>query len=202
MTALRTSSILSLLMTLAFVAAIPLDFYQPRRYNISNKDLDYAYAGRCQSSGCDRNRVCKKPLGGAGFFRVNDFKNGVVKYLRGAKKCAKKCQNRVDVNGTSVCDSFNYIFNTTGTNCILYTGVPNRVLGGRPGSTRIDYTNQYCYTNVLWNCVSTCDVCPPGTGPFCGFECGDDPCYSCSCRGPGTAADDAANCPALSCAPV
>lgn len=181
-----------------------LDLYQPRRFDIDNVDKDYAYAGKCVLSGCTRppNRVCSGPLIGRGSFRVDDIdEDGDSEYIKGVENCAKKCRDKgLEDDGTSACESFNYVYNRTETssNCYLYKRFPNKVIGNRPGSTRVDYTNHYCYTSKLWRCVSDCDTCPPGTGPRCPAEC-QDPCFSCTCRGPGSASEDPANCPALSC---
>ena len=86
-------------------------------------------------------------------------------YQKGVEGCAQLCLDEgLEEDGKARrCESFNYIYGRTDrSNCSLYKGFPNGVLGARPGSTRVDFTSYYCYTAKIWNCVGDCGTCPPG----------------------------------------
>jgi len=119
--------------------------------------------GRCYSTGCSSGKTCPKFcygfIGSLAFLEV-DADNGV-------ENCAEACASygkkeglpeniaawspRDQYQGEFICNSFDYRPTKT-TNCYLHTNPARGTQGSRPGSTRVDYTEYFCYTrNGLGN---------------------------------------------------
>ena len=159
-------NILASLMVVSFTSAGWTDLFDPLFRTLDyDEEFDYVKPGRCRLYGCTRppDRVCKGPLQilrPIGEVEDKNKKNE-PKWKKGVKNCAKLCKEQGELSdGNFACDSFNYIYNkTSSSNCVLYKGFPDGVLGSRPGSTRIDYSGNYCYTREERRCVGS--NCPP-----------------------------------------
>jgi len=145
-------TVFAFLTLIGLASAVTFDVFYARRRSDSSDKFDGAEPGKCSLSGCTRgpDRVCRGPLSTLFPVReVNDRKGKSFK--RGARNCAKLCRAEGKLeDGTNACESFNYIpverNSQEKSDCILYKGFPNNVLGNRAGSTRVDFTGYYCYT--------------------------------------------------------
>lgn len=114
--------------------------------------------GRCYNSGCTSGRTCAKycypSVGNLASLEVDD--NNGEDFNLGVKNCADACAgygekknrdgSRDDLfEGKFVCNSFDYRPKKT-TNCYLHDKPAQNTQGNRAGSTRVDYTEYYCYT--------------------------------------------------------
>jgi len=157
-------NILTILMAVSFTSAAWTDLFYPLFRNLDwDEEFDYVKPGKCSLSGCDRNKVCSGPLITLFPTRSVDDLNrrNMPVWKKGVRNCARLCRNEGELDdGTFACESFNYLYNeTSSANCKLYKRQPNNVIGTRRSSTRIDFTNYYCYTREERRCSGT--NCPP-----------------------------------------
>ena len=157
-------NILTILMAVSFTSAAWTDLFDPLFRTLDygppdyDEEFDYVKRGKCSLSGCTRppNRVCRNPIITLFPTRtVNDLNSrNVAKWKKGVKYCARLCRDEGELDdGTFACESFNYRYNKTSSgNCILYKRFPNNVIGTRRSSTRVDFTNYYCYTREERSC--------------------------------------------------
>jgi len=123
----------------------------------------YGNGGRCYSTGCSSGKTCPKFcygfIGTLEFLQVDD--NGGEDFDLGVKNCAEACAGygkkeglpeneaawspRDQYQGEFVCNSFDYR-PTKDTNCYLHQNPARGTQGSNPGSTRVDYTQDYCFT--------------------------------------------------------
>jgi len=146
----------------------------------------YSYGGRCYNTGCTSGRTCPKfcyPFVGTLEFKVVADING-TDVGSGVEKCAKACANygkkeglpenkaewsRMDeYQGEFVCNSFDYRpFQEN--NCLLHPNPSKGTQGGRPGSTRSDFTGYNCFSRISTQENSIgglpCNTVPPTVEP-------------------------------------
>lgn len=153
-------SVLFLTLLISSSVADENDFRPKRiaKYSRYESDkFDDVVGGKCSASGCTSGktqpRFCYPPISVKQSLQVEDetFEDGV-------NNCAQACKNLglkenetewESYPGKYECNSFDYR-PTKETNCLLYGNPPTTVLGTRPGSTRVDFTEYYCYQRDMY----------------------------------------------------
>jgi len=160
-------TVFTALTMMGLVAGDALDDFQAKGNN-----------GRCYATGCSSGKTCPKFcygfVGTLESLAVDDDDGEDPD--KGVRNCAEACAGygkkegfpeneaawspRDQYQGEFVCNSFDYRPKKT-NNCDLHQNPAKSTQGSRPGSTRIDYTEYYCFTRPTSGSLP----CSPNVSP-------------------------------------
>jgi len=140
----------------------------------------YGNGGRCNSSGSSRrDGICPRFsygfIGTLELLEVDD--DDGTNFDKGVRNCAEACASkgvkanlpedealwspRDQYEGQYECNSFDYRPQQV-SNCLLHDNVARSLQGSRPGSTRVDFTEYYCYRRNGSNTIPCNKLCQDG----------------------------------------
>jgi len=139
------------------------DSFRPYRTGSDSDKFGGVIGGRCYSTGSSRrDGICPRFtygfIGTLELLEVDD--DDGTDFEKGVRNCAEACaaygvkdtlpadealwSPRDQYQGEFVCNSFDYRPQQA-NNCYLHPNPARSLQGTRPGSTRVDYTENYCY---------------------------------------------------------